>query len=118
MIFDPKKRGGHFFDIFDPPPLKSSKKWVSTGGGSGPKAHWGMRLWDNIMILQKVKLTIRPLGVGYSNRPKIAQNGGVCGVYPYMAKCLHCVGTVCILRTQRLVYSPKNTCHLFTRGKT
>ena len=35
-----------------------------------------------------------------------------------MAKCLHCVRTACILRTQRLGYSPKNTCHLFTRGKT
>ena len=34
-----------------------------------------------------------------------------------MAKCLHCVRTVCMLRTQRLGYSPKNTCHLFTRGK-
>ena len=30
------------------------------------------------------------------------------------AKCLHCVRTACILRTQRLGYSPKNTCHLFT----
>ena len=28
------------------------------------------------------------------------------------AKLLHCVGTACILRTQRLGYSPKNTCHL------
>ena len=28
------------------------------------------------------------------------------------------VCTACILRTQRLGYSPKNTCHLFTRGKT
>ena len=35
-----------------------------------------------------------------------------------MAKCLHCVRTACILRMQRLGYSPKNTCHLFTRGKT
>ena len=46
-----------------------------------------------------------------------------------MAKCLHCVRTACALRvhcvrtacilcTQRLGYSPKNTCHLFTRGKT
>ena len=30
----------------------------------------------------------------------------------------HYVRTACILRTQRLGYSPKNTCHLFTRGKT
>ena len=35
-----------------------------------------------------------------------------------LAKCLHCVRTACILRTQRLGYSPKNTCHLFTRGET
>ena len=41
LIFDPKKGGGHFFDIFDPHPtpptpptsLKTSKKWVSSGGG-------------------------------------------------------------------------------------
>ena len=29
-----------------------------------------------------------------------------------LAKLLHCVGTVCIPRTQRPEYSPKNTCHL------
>ena len=28
------------------------------------------------MILQGVKLTIQPLGVGYANGPKKAQNGG------------------------------------------
>ena len=32
------------------------------------------------MILQGVKPTIQPLGVGDANRPKKAQNGGVCGV--------------------------------------
>ena len=85
IIFNPQK-GGSFFD---PPPisLKTSKKWVSSrggGGGSGPKTHWGMRLLDKIMILQEVKLTIQPLGVGYANRPKKAQNGGVCGVFPYI----------------------------------
>ena len=37
---------------------------------------------------------------------------------PHWAKISHCVRTACILRTQRLGYSPKNTCHLFTRGKT
>ena len=31
---------------------------------------------------------------------------------PLMAKFLHRVRTACILRTQRLGYSPKNTCHL------
>ena len=45
-------------------------------GGSGPKTHWGMRLSDKIMILQGVKLTIQPLGVGYANRPKKAKMGG------------------------------------------
>ena len=86
MIFDPKKGGS----LFDPPytSLKTSKKWVSSGGqsgGSGPKTHWGMHLLDKIMILQGVKLTIQPLGVGYANRPKKAQNGGgVCGVFPYI----------------------------------
>ena len=51
------------------------------------------------------------------DRPLISS---VIALYSHMrqAKCLHCVGTACILRTQRLGYSPKNTCHLFTRGKT
>ena len=67
-----------------PPPrtsLKTPKKWVSSGGGggsggSGPKTHWRMRSFDEIMILQGVKLTIQPLGVAHANRPKKAQNGG------------------------------------------
>ena len=42
----------------------------------GPKTHRGMRLLDKIMILQRVKPTNQPLGVGYANRPKKAQNGG------------------------------------------
>ena len=89
MTFDPKKGGGHFFDIFDPPPsFKSSKKWVSSGGGggaSGPKTHWGMRVLDKIMILQGVfKLTIQPLGVGYANRPKKGPKWGVCSFFPYI----------------------------------
>ena len=88
MIFDPKK-GGHFFDIFDPPlPQKLQKggfKWGGgVWGGSGPKIHWGMRLLDK-MILQGVKLTSQSLGVGYANSPKMAQNGGVCGVFPSLA---------------------------------
>ena len=37
------------------------------------------------MILQRVTLTIQPLGVGYVNRPKKAQNGGVCGFPPYIS---------------------------------
>ena len=98
MIFDPKKGGVIFFDIFDPPPtppppppsLKTSKpqKWVSSGGGlggSGPKTHWGMRLLDKITILQGVKLTIQPLGVGYANRPKKAKMGGYVAFSPIYA---------------------------------
>ena len=61
MIFDPKK-GGSFFLPPSHTSLKTSKKWVSSGGG--------------------VKLTIQPLGVGSANRPKKAQNGGICGVFP------------------------------------
>ena len=33
-------------------------------------------------------------------------------MYMSWAKFLHYVRTACILRTQRLRYSPKNTCHL------
>ena len=93
MIFDPKKGGVIFFDIFDPPPTPPPppppppKKWVSSGGGlggSGPKTHWGMRLLDKIMILQGVKLTIQPLGVGYANRPKW---GGMWR-FPHIYACL------------------------------
>ena len=81
--------GNAFLTLPSPHPtsLKSPKKWVSSGGGlqgSGPKTHWGMRSLDKIMILQGIKLTIQPLGVGYANRPKKAQNGGVCGVFPYI----------------------------------
>ena len=86
----PQKRGGHFLTPPPPPPpsLKTSKKWVSSGGGlggSGPKTHWGMRLLDKIMILQGVKLTIQPLGVGYANRPKKAKMGGYVAFSPIYA---------------------------------
>ena len=37
---------------------------------------WGMCLFDKMMILPGVKLTIQSLGVGYANRPKKAQMGG------------------------------------------
>ena len=36
------------------------------------------------MILQGVKLTIQPLGVGYANRPEKAQNGGYVAFSPYI----------------------------------
>ena len=97
MIFDPKKGGVIFSDIFDPPPpppptpppppLKGSKKRVSSGGGlggSGPKTHWGMHLLEKIMILLGVNLTIQPPGVGYANRPKKAKMGGYVAFSPYI----------------------------------
>ena len=76
--------------IVDPPPhphlpqnlKRVGFKWGGSGGKSGPKTHWGMRLLDKIMILQGVKLTIQPLGVGYANRPKKAQNGGYAAFSP------------------------------------
>ena len=96
MIFDPKK-GGSFFRNFGPPPhppphpsphlpqnlKKVGFKWWGLGGG-GPETHRGMCLLDKIMIVQGVKLTIQPLAVGYANRPKKAQNRGVCGVFSYI----------------------------------
>ena len=96
MIFDPKKGGVIFLDIFDPPltpptpptpPSKPEKSGFQVGGvwgGSGPKTHWGMRLLDKIMILQGVTLTIQPLGVGYANRPKW---GGMWR-FPHIYACL------------------------------
>ena len=95
MIFDPKK-GGVIFSTFltpppppHPPPLPQNLKKVGFKwgglGGSGPKTHWGMRLLDKIMILQGVKLTIQPLGVGYANRPKNAKMGGYVAFSPIYA---------------------------------
>ena len=86
MIFDPKNGGVIFWT---PPPLpqnmkKVGFKWGGGLGGSGPKTHWGMHLLDKIMILQGVKLTIQPLGVGYANRPKKAQMGGYVAFSPYI----------------------------------
>ena len=57
-------------------------KWGGLGE-STPKTHWGMCLLDKIMMLQGITQTIQTLGVGYANTPKKAQNGGVCGVFPY-----------------------------------
>ena len=61
LIFNPKKGGGHFFDIPPPPTSlrilkKLSFKWDGLGE-SGPKTPWGMRLLDKILILQGVKPT-------------------------------------------------------------
>ena len=68
-----------------PKPPKSGLQVGGGGlGGCELKTHWGMRLLDKMKVLQGVKLTIQPLGVGYANRPKKAQKGGVCGVFPYI----------------------------------
>ena len=81
MIFEPKK-GGSFFDPppNPPPHLRQNLKTVGFKwgvlGGSGRKAHWGMCTLDKKMILKRVQLTIQPLGVGYTNRLKKAQDGG------------------------------------------
>ena len=61
-------------------------KWGGSGGGSGPKTHWGACLLNKIMILQGVKLTIQPLAVGYVNTPKKAQNGGYVVFSPTYAR--------------------------------
>ena len=50
-------------------------KWGGSGGVR-TKSSRGMRLLDKLMILQGVKLTIQPLGLGYANRPKKAKMGG------------------------------------------
>ena len=90
--FRPKKRGGSFFDPHPTPPTpplpqnlkKVGFKWGGLGQ-SGPKTHWGMRLLDKIMILQGVKLTIQPLGVGYANSPKNAKIRGYVAFSPIYA---------------------------------
>ena len=95
MIFDPKNGGVIFLTFLTPsptppPPSKPQKSGFQVGGGgaggSGPKTHWGMCFLDKIMILQRVKLTIQPLEVGYANGPKKATMGGY------------------------VVFSPKNAC--------
>ena len=72
-----------------PTSLKTSKKWGSSGGGGSGGVRTKNSLGNvffggEIMTLQGVKLTIQPLEVGYANRPKKAQNGGVSGVFPYI----------------------------------
>ena len=87
MIFDPKKGGGVIFST-PPPPSKPPKSGFQGGGGlggSGAKTHWGMHLLDKIMILQGVKVTVQPLGVGYANSPKKAKMGGYVAFSPVYA---------------------------------
>ena len=91
LDFRPQKKGGH--PPRAPPPhlpqnlKKVGFKWGGGlgGGGGGPKPHWAMRLLDKIMILQGVKLTIQPLGVGYANSPKKAKMGGYVAFSPIYA---------------------------------
>ena len=98
MIFDPKEGGFIFSTFLTPPPppppphtppfpqnlKKVGFKWGGLGG-SGPKINWGRCLLDKIMILQGVRLTIQPLGVGYANRPKNAKMGGYVAFSPIYA---------------------------------
>ena len=52
------------------------------------------------MILQGVKLTFESLEVGYTNSPKKAQKGGVCGIFPYMGMpCLQCARGVPVVQS-------------------
>ena len=88
--FRPKKRGGRFWTPPPPHPLlqnlqKVGFKWGGVWGGPGPKTHWGMRVLDKIMILQGVKPTIQPLGVGYANSPKKDKIGGYVAFSPIYA---------------------------------
>ena len=93
MIFHSKKRGGgHFFDIFDtrphPPHLTENLKKVGfKWGGPDQKLIGGCVCWTKkmIMILQKVKPTIQPLGVGYANSPKKAKMGAYVAFSPIYA---------------------------------
>ena len=55
------------------------------------------------MVLQGVKLTIPPLGVGYANRPKKAQNGGICGVFPIYGR----AGGACYVRVLYMASHPR-----------
>ena len=106
--FGHKKRGGGLFFstiLTTPPHLPPQKSGFQVGGGgvwvrSGPKTLWGMHLLDKIMILQGVKLTGQPLGIGYANQPKKAQNGGVCGGFPYIRACLANTATTPTQRTE------------------
>ena len=55
-----------------------------------------------------------PLLVAMLQHMIIGNRSFACGKGPW-AKLLQCVGTACILRTQRPIltrYSPKDTCHL------
>ena len=88
MIWDTKKGGVFFFDIIDPPhsPLKKvGFKWErGLGGGVRNKNS----LLDQVLILQGVKTNNSIPQVGYVNRPKKAQNGRVCRIFPYIRACV------------------------------
>ena len=71
-----------------PPHLPQNLKKVGFKWG-GSRGVWTKNSLGDAFIGQNndftgVKLTIQPLGVGYANSPKKAQNGGVCGVFPYI----------------------------------
>ena len=82
--FRPKKRGVIFLPP-PPPQLPQKSGFQVRGVGGDALDNWGMCLLDKIMILQGVKLTIQPLGVGHANRPKKAQKGGYVAFSPTYA---------------------------------
>ena len=91
MIFGPIKEGrggGHFSTSLTPPhSLKTSKKWVSSGGSGGVRTNnsLGDAFIGQINVFTGVEQTIQPLEVGYTARPKKARKGGV---FPYIRACL------------------------------
>ena len=84
MILDPKNGGVIFSNIFDPPPpphfpqnfKKVGFKWGGGSGGVRTKNSLGDVFIGQNNDFTRVKLTIQPLGAGYANRPKKAQNEG------------------------------------------
>ena len=87
--------GGSFFDPPPtpppPPPLpqnlkKVGFKWGGSGGVRTKNSLGDAIIGQNndLMILQGVKLTIPPLGVGYANSLKMAKMGGYVAFSPYI----------------------------------
>ena len=73
-----------------PPPLLENLKKVGFkwGGSRGVRTKNSLGdafIGQKILILQGVKLTIQPLGVGYANRPKKAKMGGYVAFSPIYA---------------------------------
>ena len=93
------EKGGDHFLTRPPTASKAPKSGFQVGGGGvrgGPdqKLIWGMPLLDTIIILQGVKLTMQPLGVGYANRPNKAPNAGYVA-FSTLYACLALTNNLC-----------------------